>query len=81
MLPSIRVYPFIFPFMKTVRILVVALVLAVPSFALAFTAQGGESLTITAPVSDDLYVGGSRIAVQSPIAGDLIMAGGDISSK
>lgn len=67
--------------MKTLRIFAVALVLAVPSLALAFTAQGGETLNITAPVSDDLYAAGSRVAVESPITGDLIMAGGDVSSK
>lgn len=67
--------------MKKIHILAVALALAVPSFVLAFTAQGGESLAITAPVSDDLYAAGSRVAVESPITGDLIMAGGDISSK
>lgn len=42
--------------MKTARIFATLLVLIAPSFALAFTAQSGESLNITTPVSDDLYV-------------------------
>lgn len=67
--------------MKTARIFVAALVLVVPSIALAFTAQGGESLTVSMPVSDDLYIAGTRVSVQSPITGDLFMAGSDISSE
>lgn len=67
--------------MKTARILATALVLGVPSFALAFTVQSGESLSITAPIADDLYVAGSRVSVESPITGDLVMAGADISSR
>lgn len=58
-----------------------ALMLAMPSFALAFTAQGGESVTVTVPISDDLYAAGNRVSVQSPITGDLIMAGAEISSE
>lgn len=57
------------------------LMLAIPSFALAFTAQGGESVIVSTPISDDLYVAGNRVSVQSSIIGDLIMGGADISSE
>lgn len=58
-----------------------ALVLAVPSIALAFTSQGGDSLNISVPVSDDLYAAGNRISIQTSITGDLVVAGADVSSE
>ena len=67
--------------MKTLRILAVTLALAMPSFAFAFTAQSGESLSVSIPVADDLYAAGSRVSVQSPVTGDLLVAGTDVSSE
>lgn len=81
MLLATRVYSFIFYSMKTARIFIMAFVLAVPSIALAFTSQGGDSLSVSIPVSDDLYVAGNRISIQTSITGDLIVAGADISSE
>ncbi|MDD5376879.1 MAG: hypothetical protein PHH16_02055 [Candidatus Gracilibacteria bacterium] len=67
--------------MKTARMITAVLVLAIPSLALAFTSQAGESVTVSVPASDDLYLAGNRVSVQSPVIGDLIMAGGDISNE
>lgn len=67
--------------MKTARIIAAALVCVVPLTALAFTAQGGEGVDITSPVSDDLYVAGARVSVQGAITGDLLVAGSDVSSE
>lgn len=67
--------------MKTVRIMVVIFALCIPIIVLAFTMQGGETVNITTPVSDDLYIAGNSVIIKNNIVGDLIMAGGDLSSE
>lgn len=81
MLLATRVYSFIFYSMKTAHIFVMALILTVPSIALAFTSHGGDSLNVSIPLSDDLYIAGNRVSIQTSITGDLIAAGADISSE
>lgn len=39
----------------------------------------GETVTVTQPVYDDLYIAGGKVIINAPVHGDLIVAGGDVS--
>jgi cytoskeletal protein CcmA (bactofilin family) len=45
----------------------------------AIEIKSGESVTINAPVREDLYVTGGTVVINAPIYGDLIVAGGTIT--
>jgi cytoskeletal protein CcmA (bactofilin family) len=43
--------------------------------ALAFVFRGGDVVTMSEPVRDDLYVAGGTVTVRGPVDGDLVAAG------
>jgi cytoskeletal protein CcmA (bactofilin family) len=52
--------------------------LLVPAMAGAATSRFGETVTVTAPVSDDAYLVGGRVTVEQPLASDAVAAGGTV---
>lgn len=52
--------------------------LLVPAMAGAATSRFGETVSITAPVSDDIYLAGGRVTVDQPLASDAVAAGGTV---
>ena len=50
----------------------------VPAMAGATTARFGETVAVTAPVSDDIYLAGGRVSVGQPLAADAVAAGGTL---
>jgi cytoskeletal protein CcmA (bactofilin family) len=48
-------------------------------FPIGIFVKSGESVTITKPVNDDMYVAGGTVVVNAPIHGDLIVVGGNVT--
>ncbi|MFA6528833.1 MAG: hypothetical protein WCT46_04845, partial [Candidatus Gracilibacteria bacterium] len=51
----------------------IATMLAIPAYAASF--QTGESISVTSPVTDDLYVAGQTVVISQDVTGDLYVAG------
>lgn len=45
----------------------------------AYRIEWGRTVTITAPVHEDLYIAGGTITINAPVYGDVIIAGGTIT--
>ena len=54
---------------------IILLILGIPAPALAFVPRGGDTVIISDPLQDDLYVGAQTIEIRAPIDGDVVAAG------
>lgn len=64
--------------MKISTLLPIALCAAIPLSASAAFFQAEETVSISLPVQDDIYIAGGEVRVTEPIAGDAIVVGGDV---
>jgi len=64
---------------RSVRwVMVPLLILLVTAPGLAFVSRGGDVVTVSEEVRDDLYVAGGTVTVRGPVDGDVAAAGGTV---
>lgn len=63
--------------MKKFLILLIALAISLPAFAIRF--ERGNSVRISTPVQEDLYVAGATVSIDALVRGDLFAASGNVS--
>ncbi|MEI6411910.1 MAG: polymer-forming cytoskeletal protein [Bacteroidota bacterium] len=63
--------------MKKILFLLLALAISLPAFAIRF--ERGNSVRISTPVQEDLYVAGATVSIDALIRGDLFAASGNVS--
>jgi cytoskeletal protein CcmA (bactofilin family) len=63
--------------MKKFLLLFIALAISLPAFAIRF--EHGNTVRISTPVQEDLYVAGATVTIDALIRGDLFAASGNVS--